>query len=111
MAEIRYHLDEHMDTAIAAGLRQRGIEVTTTFEAGLLNVRDPDQISFAAAEGRVFVTRNRGIVREVPPGTTHSGIIIARSGRRYIGPTVLALARLHRTTTGEEMVDRIEYVP
>ena len=110
MGEIRYHLDEHMDAAIATGLRQRGIDVTTTSEAGLLNVRDPDQISFATSEGRVFVTRDRGIFGEVPAGVSHSGIIIARSGRRYIGPTVHALVHLHRTTQAEEMVDRIEYV-
>jgi uncharacterized protein with PIN domain len=110
MAEIHYHLDEHIDRAIAVGLRQRGIDVTTTTEVGLLNKADPHQISFATAEGRVFVTCDRGILREIPPGTSHSGIVIARSGRRYIGPIVLALVRLHRTTTAEEMVDRLEYV-
>lgn len=33
---IQFHLDEHMDKAIAIGLRRRGIDVTTTPEAGLL---------------------------------------------------------------------------
>ena len=47
MAEIRYHLDEHMDTAIAVGLRRRGIDVATTIEAGLLRASDPKQIAFA----------------------------------------------------------------
>ena len=32
---LSFHLDEHMHPAIAAGLRRRGIDVTTTFEAGL----------------------------------------------------------------------------
>lgn len=33
---IQFHLDEHMSKAIAIGLRRRGIDVTTTPEAGLL---------------------------------------------------------------------------
>jgi hypothetical protein len=30
MAEIRFHLDKHMNLAIAVGLRRRGIDATTT---------------------------------------------------------------------------------
>ena len=33
---IRFHLDEHCDPAIAAGLRLHGVDVTTTPEAHLL---------------------------------------------------------------------------
>ena len=54
MAEIRYHLDEHIDTAIAVGLRRRGIDVSTTTEAGLLGARDAEQITFATANQRVL---------------------------------------------------------
>ena len=32
---MRFHLDEHVPHAIAEGLRRRGIDVTTTVEAGL----------------------------------------------------------------------------
>jgi hypothetical protein len=32
---IRFHLDEHVDPAIAAALHRAGIDVTTTVEAGL----------------------------------------------------------------------------
>jgi uncharacterized protein with PIN domain len=110
MAEIRYHLDEHIDKAIAVGLRHRGIDVTTTAEVGLLQAKDVEQITFSSAQQRVFVTRERGIVREVPVGTSHSGIVIVQSDRRKIGPTVLALTHLHRTKTSEEMVDRILYL-
>ena len=57
--EIRYHLDEHVDPAVAKGLRQRGVDVTTTVEAGLAGASDDGQLAFAAADGRVFVTRDR----------------------------------------------------
>ena len=110
MAEIRYHLDEHMDTAIAVGLRRRGVNVTTTVDAGLLRASDKAQIAFATAEQRVFVTRERGIAAEVTQGVSHAGIVVTRGGRRNIGPTVLALTHLYRTRTAEEMVDGIEYL-
>jgi hypothetical protein len=110
MAEIRFHLDEHMNLAIAVGLRRRRIDVTTTSDAGLLGAGDPEQIAFATAQVRVFVTRERGIAAEIPIGASHTGIAVARTGRRNIGPTVLGLVQLHRTQTAEEMVDRILYL-
>lgn len=110
MAEIRYHLDEHMDAAVAVGLRRRGIDLTTTVEASLTQATDPEQLAFALAQGRVFVTRDRRILADVGQGIVHPGIVVARSGRATIGPTVLSLTHLHRTVTAEEMTGRIEYL-
>jgi hypothetical protein len=31
---LRFHLDEHVSPAVAEGLRRRGIDVTTTLDAG-----------------------------------------------------------------------------
>ncbi|MEX2092727.1 MAG: DUF5615 family PIN-like protein [Pirellulales bacterium] len=99
-----------MHTAVAVGLRRRGIDVTTTVEAGLTRASDPEQLAFALIEQRVFVTRDRRILVSVSPGVAHAGIVIAPSGRGVIGPTVLTLAHLHRTANAENMVDRIEYL-
>jgi hypothetical protein len=110
MAEIRFHLGEHMNTTVAGGLRRRGIDVTTTADEGLLGASDPDQIAFATAQRRVYVTRERGMIAEIPLGVSHAGIVVARSGRRNIGPTVLALVHICRTRTAEEMVDQIVYL-
>jgi hypothetical protein len=35
---IRYHLDEHVGNAVAHGLRLRGLDVTTTKDAGLIGL-------------------------------------------------------------------------
>lgn len=110
MAEIRYHLDEHMDAAVAVGLQRRGIDVTTTVEAGLIRASDSEQLAFALAERRVFVTRDRGIQVTAGQGVAHAGIVIARTGRGVIGPTVLALTHLHRSSTAEGMMGRVEYL-
>jgi hypothetical protein len=39
---ILFHLDENCAHAIAAGLRRRGIDVTTTPDVGLLGAIDED---------------------------------------------------------------------
>lgn len=65
MAEIRFHLDEHMHSAVAIGLRHRGIDITTTVEAGLMRASDPEQLAFARTQGRVFVTRDRRILMSI----------------------------------------------
>ena len=43
---IRFHLDEHVDEAIAIELRKHGIDVTTTVDAGLRGADDIDQSVF-----------------------------------------------------------------
>jgi predicted nuclease of predicted toxin-antitoxin system len=55
---IRFHLDEDVDPVIAEGLRRRGIDVTTSQEAGLLGAVDPIQLAHARAEGRMLFTHD-----------------------------------------------------
>src|SRR5262245_59678124 len=55
---IRFHLDECCDPAIALGLRRRGIDVTTSQEAGLLEAEDERQASYGLAENRVVFTHD-----------------------------------------------------
>jgi predicted nuclease of predicted toxin-antitoxin system len=55
---MRFHLDEHVADAVAKGLRQRGIDVTTTSEANLLDAEDERHIAHALASGRVIVTQD-----------------------------------------------------
>jgi hypothetical protein len=33
---MKFHTDEHVSEAVALGLRRRGLDVTTTVQAGLL---------------------------------------------------------------------------
>ena len=52
---IRFHLDEHVPHAIAEGLRRRGIDVTTTVEAGLRSATDDVHLAYAVEQRRVIV--------------------------------------------------------
>ncbi len=107
---IRYHLDEHVDSAVAAGLRQRGIDVTTTVEAGLMGATDEDQLAFAAANGRVCVTRDPDFLVLHNRGITHAGIAYWHPKRRSVGQIVLDLTLLWRLATAEGMRGRVEYL-
>ncbi|MGH9673690.1 MAG: DUF5615 family PIN-like protein [Bryobacteraceae bacterium] len=60
---ICFHLDEHIPASIAAALRRRGIDVTTSAESGLLGANDAAQLSFAASAGRVLVTHDADFLR------------------------------------------------
>jgi hypothetical protein len=108
--EIRYHLDEHVDPAVAEGLRQRGVDVTTTLGARLAGASDEDQLAFAVAQGRVFVTRDRHFLVLHSRGVAHAGIAFWHSKRRNVGQLVLDLVLLRRAATAEETRGRVEYL-
>ena len=55
---MRFHLDEHLPHAIAEGLRRRGIDVTTTVEAGLRGASDDVHLAYALEQRRVIVTND-----------------------------------------------------
>jgi len=63
---IRFHLDENRHHAIAEGLRRRGVDVTTTADAGLLSTSDEVQAAHCLAVGRVIVTQDRDFLRLSP---------------------------------------------
>ncbi len=69
----RYHLDEHIDFAVAQGLRRRGIDVTTPADAGLLGAEDPDHIAFAVANGRVIFSNDPDFLRLHDQGVEKNG--------------------------------------
>jgi len=108
--EIRYHLDEHVDPAVAEGLRRRGVDVTTTLEAGLAGASDEEQLAFAAGEERVLVTRDRHSLVLDSDRIAHAGIAFWHPKRRDIGQLVLDLVLLWRAVTAEEMRARVEYL-
>ncbi|MCL4204180.1 MAG: DUF5615 family PIN-like protein [Pirellulaceae bacterium] len=108
--EIRYHLDEHLDPAIAAGLRRRGVDVTTTVEAGLSGASDFEQLAFATRNHRVLVTRDTDFLALSAEGMSHGGIAFWHSRHRSVGQLILDLTLLWRVYAAEDMANRVEYL-
>jgi len=77
----RLYFDEDADVRPAEALRQRGYDVVTTVEAGLLEASDEEQLAYAVSQRRALVTHNikhfpGEHARWVETGWEHWGIII-----------------------------------
>lgn len=108
--QLKFHLDESIDHAVARGLQQRGVEATTTTAGGLVGATDDEQLEYALRHGAVLVTHDRDFLRMAAAGVEHSGIAYCPPAHRTIGQIVLRLVHLWRTTSAEEMRGRVEYL-
>lgn len=95
MSEVRYYTDEHIALAIVAGLRQRGIDVLTTQEAGMIGASDEAQLARARAEGRVTLSQDDDFLRLHAQGLRHSGIAYAPQ-RTPAGPLLRGLVLIYQ---------------
>jgi predicted nuclease of predicted toxin-antitoxin system len=88
---VRYHLDEHINPAVAAGLRARGIDVTTTSEAGLLGADDEEHLRFALVEQRAIMTHDEDFLVFHSEKRPHYGIVFCHNEARTVGQIVQSL--------------------
>lgn len=110
MSKVRFHLDEHITHTIATELRQRGVDVTVTTEAGLRTYSDDAQMAFIQQEKRVLVTCDHGFLTRHAEGETHYGIVYYPTGKRSIGEVVAFLFLMHEVVSAEEMTGHVEYL-
>ncbi|HEX7447587.1 MAG TPA: DUF5615 family PIN-like protein [Pirellulales bacterium] len=107
---VRYHLDEHIDPAVAAGLRGRGIDVTTTSDAGLLSADDEEHLRFALAERRAIMTHDEDFLVFHSQERPHCGIVFCHQEARTIGHIVHSLVMIDACLTTDEMRDHVEFI-
>jgi len=107
---IRFHLDEHCDPAIAAGLRLHGVDVTSTVEAGLLHARGEEHIAYGVATGRVIFTQYQDFLRHHAAGVEHRRIAFCYQRSRSIGQIIANLLLIWEAYEPEEMANRVEYL-
>lgn len=106
---IRFHLDEHVDPAIAAALRRHGVDVTTTNDVGLREADDREHLEFVMTEGRVMVTRDTDFLRIASQERAHPGIAFYTADHS-VGGIVRALILIYEVLTPAEMAGRVEYL-
>lgn len=107
---IRFHLDESMPNAVADGLRRRGLDVTTSGDAGLLAASDEDQLAFANKEGRLLITRDHDFLRLNARDNRHSGIIYWTERQRTPGQLIGSLATLTVDYSVEDLRGRVLFL-
>jgi predicted nuclease of predicted toxin-antitoxin system len=106
---MRFHLDEHVYGAVCEGLRRRGIDVTTTREAGLRGASDMAHIEYARRTGRIIFTEDEDYLMLSKSGVEHCGIVYCHSNTRRIGQIIEYLVLVDACMTEEDMRNHIEF--
>jgi hypothetical protein len=103
------YLDEHIPSAVAAGLRHRGVDVLTVQEAGRAGLPDPEQLRFALSEQRVLVTMDSDFLILASQDAPHAGIAYA-SSRMSIGEMIRAVVLLCDVLSSADMTNHVEFL-
>ncbi len=106
---IRFHLDEHMDPAIAQALRRAGIDVTKSADRQLLGQLDETHFVQAQAERRVIVTDDTDFIVLSRSDPTHPGIVFCRRTQHTLGDIIRFLILMHGVYEPADLVGQIEY--
>jgi predicted nuclease of predicted toxin-antitoxin system len=106
---IKFYTDEHVGRAVVRGLRQRGADVLTVPEAGLLGASDEKHLERAQAESRVLFTQDEDFLRLHATGVAHAGIVYAPQGTS-VGDIIRGLMLIHLLLEAEEMIGHVEYL-
>jgi predicted nuclease of predicted toxin-antitoxin system len=105
----RFHLDESVNPAIAEGLRLRGIDCTTSREAGLLGASDEEQLAFAMSHHRTLVTTDDDFLA-LAPHHSHAGVLYWHQERRSIGEVIRRIVRLCEQHTPEAIRNQVMFL-
>jgi len=109
VSRIRFYADEQISKAIVRGLRSRGIDVQTTYEANLLGATDPVQLTHALDTGRVMLTQDNDFLILASRGMSHAGIAYSRQSQG-IGKIIQSCVLLVDIVDSTEMQDAVEYL-
>jgi hypothetical protein len=107
---LAFHLDEHVDHAIARGLQSRGIDCTTTTDAGLLGATDEAHIEFGLRERRVVVTSDPDFLALANEHVPHAGIAFFARGARSIGQAICFLCLMSDCLEPDDMAGKVEFI-
>ena len=108
-AKLRFHLDEHIDTAVARALKRAGVDVTTTVQANMRTLADTAHRAHATGEARVLVTCDRDFLAMHAENQEHAGIVFFPQSKRSIGQIVEKILALHAARAAEDMFGQVIY--
>lgn len=97
---MKFYLDEDLSPTLAQMLRRKRLDAVSAYEAGNIQLSDPEQLAYAGREGRCLVTRNARhfviLARDaIHRQTPHAGILLVSP--RFTGAEIRTLAdRLYR---------------
>jgi hypothetical protein len=109
-SDIRLYFDESVQVAVAEQMRNRGIDVVTVRDLGLLGDTDINHLQRAAEMGRVLCTYDYDFLRLHAQDIQHAGIVIAQHATTAIGDWVRGLELICGVYTPDEMKNHVEYL-
>ncbi len=112
---LQLYMDVHINAAITAGVRRRGIEALTAQEDGSRRFEDASLLDRATALQRVLFSQDEDLLaiareRQIS-GVFFAGLIYGHQLAATIGKYVLDLELLCKVLDPEDMANRIEYLP
>ena len=87
----------------------RGVDVTTTAEAGLQDASDEKHLEFIESAGRVIFTQDDDFLRIHSSRQQHPEIVFSQQGSHSIGEIIRFLQLMNDCLGPEEMRGRVEY--
>ena len=106
---IRFYTDEHVARAVIRGLRERGVDVLTVGDAGLLRASDQEHLERARQERRVLFTQDADFLRLHGEGVRHAGIVYAQQGAS-VGDIIRGLMLVRQVLIVDEMENHVEFL-
>ena len=107
---IRFYFDQHIPSAVARGLRRRGVDVLTAQEADHCGVSDQEQLQFSGQQGRVLVTFDADFIDLAIKNPEHTGIAFCAASKYSIGELIYALLLVQGTLQPGDMRSHIEFL-
>ena len=112
---LAFYMDHNIPAALTNGLRRYDIDVLTAFEDGFDKAQDPSVFDRAQELGRVLVTHDRGFLGMAASWQRQcrefAGLVFAHQSGFNVGRGIRFLRSLSDTVVGEEMYNRVLYLP
>ncbi len=112
---LRLYMDVHVNAAITAGLRRRGIEVLMAQEDGSTRFEDTALLDRATELAHVLFSQDDDFLaiarQRQSSGVVFAGLIYGHQLAATVGKYVLDLEVLCKVLDPEDMMNRIEYLP
>ena len=112
--KIKIYADENVNGTIVNGLRRRGVEIQSTYEAGNLGIPDEIQLAYAVAQNACLFTHDDDLLTIADQwqkiGKEHSGIIFVHQEKLTIGEIIGRIKLIVDILSPEEMKNHIEFL-
>ncbi len=110
-----FYMDVHVPSAIAAGLRRRGIDILTSQEDGTRLLEDEALLARATALDRVLFTQDKDLLAIAAEwqrqGQTFAGVVFCHQLGPGIGEIIEDLELVATCADDDEVVNRVIFLP